>query len=232
MARSDRLFRLMHLLRSLPPPVTAERLARETGVSVRSLYRDIDTLRASGARIEGESGYGYTLAEDPALPPQAFTRLELEAVLMGLQEVRQSGDTELGAAAETAMAKLVARLPDRQQMEAHHAVQHLWRSGRRDIPAQPTAVLRQACWDEVAVDLEYSDKQGRVTQRRIYPMTLVYMDEVLNVVGWCCLRQDYREFRTDRILSAERTDESFRPRRVAMLREFVERVTAARAAQR
>ena len=56
MSRSDRLFRLLHVLRSLPPPVTADRLAQETEVSVRSIYRDIAALRAAGARIEGEAG--------------------------------------------------------------------------------------------------------------------------------------------------------------------------------
>jgi biotin operon repressor len=67
MSRSDRLLRLLHALRSLPAPVTAARLAAETGVSVRQVYRDVGALRAAGGRIDGEAGYGYALAEDPAL---------------------------------------------------------------------------------------------------------------------------------------------------------------------
>ena len=59
MARSDRLFRLLQAMRVMAPPITAERLATETEVSLRSVYRDIDGLRAAGARIEGERGYGY-----------------------------------------------------------------------------------------------------------------------------------------------------------------------------
>ena len=77
MPRSDRLFRLLHALRSLPAPVTAARLAEATEVSPRQIYRDIAALRASGARIDGEAGYGYALEEDPALPPQSFTRMEI-----------------------------------------------------------------------------------------------------------------------------------------------------------
>ena len=64
MARADRLFRLLDALRRLPAPVTADRLADETGVSPRTLYRDIDALRAAGALIDGAPGFGYTLTED------------------------------------------------------------------------------------------------------------------------------------------------------------------------
>jgi biotin operon repressor len=68
MPRADRLFRLLTAFRMLPQPVTAARLAEETGVSERTLYRDIQSLRAAGALIDGEAGAGYTLTEDPALP--------------------------------------------------------------------------------------------------------------------------------------------------------------------
>ena len=123
MARADRLFRLLHALRSLPAPVTAARLAEETGVSERTLYRDIDGLRAGGALIDGAAGYGYTLTEDPALPPQMFTRLEVEALVLGLAEVRQAGDPALAKAADAALAKITATLPERVQRHAIHAVQ-------------------------------------------------------------------------------------------------------------
>ena len=78
-------------MRVLPAPLTAARLAEETGVSLRWLYRDIDSLRAAGARIEGERGYGYRLTEDFALPPQTFERIEIEALVLGLNEVRHMG---------------------------------------------------------------------------------------------------------------------------------------------
>ena len=65
MPKSDRLFRLLTAFRMLPQPVSAARLARETGVSERTLYRDIQALRAGGALIDGEAGVGYTLTEDP-----------------------------------------------------------------------------------------------------------------------------------------------------------------------
>ncbi len=228
MPRSDRLFRLMQLLRTLPAPVSAARLAEETGRSERTIYRDIATLRGAGARIEGEAGYGYTLTEDWALPPQSFTRLELEAVLLGLGEVRQSGDAALAAAAAEAAAKLVARLPERQQREAMTAALRVYRNARPGLPEGHLDLLRRACWDEEAVDLTYADETGRETARRVLPLQIVYLDRVLILLAWCCLREDFRRFRPDRILRADLTGESFRPRRVPLLREFVGQITAAR----
>ena len=224
MSRSDRLIRLLQTLRTRPAPVTADRLAGDTGVSLRTVYRDIDTLRASGARIEGAAGYGYTLEEDPALPPQSFTRLEIEAVALGLKEVMQSGDPDLAEAARQALAKIVARLPERQQREAMHAALYLYRQERREVPIHAARLLREACWNEVAVDLAYVDEAGRRTDRRVLPLVVEYLDRVLVLLAWCQLRADFRQFRLDRIEAATATQESFRPRRVAMIRDYVERL--------
>ncbi len=136
MARADRLFRLLSTIRMLPQPVTAARLAEETGVSERTLYRDIDALRAGGALIDGAAGLGYTLTEDPALPPQMFTRLEVEALVLGLAEVRLAGDPALAKAAEAAQAKIIASLPERVQRQAIHAVSRSYRyEARPPCPA-------------------------------------------------------------------------------------------------
>ena len=227
MPRADRLFRLLHHLRSLPPPATAEQLAQATEVSVRSIYRDIAALRAAGARIDGEAGYGYVLAEDPALPPQSLTRIEIEALLLGMAEVRQSGDRALAEAAETLLAKVIARLPERQQREAAHAISHAFHTQRPEVPRQDLDLIRTACWDEQALDLRYRAESGHETTRRILPLTIAYLDARLILLGWCCLRDDYRQFRIDRILSVTPTGDSFRPRRVPLLRAYVASVTGA-----
>src|SRR6056297_2161237 len=118
MARTDRLMRLMDALRRLPAPVTAARLASETGVSSRQLYRDIATLRAGGALIDGEAGVGYRLTEDPALPPQSFSRLEIEALCLAVGDLRQMGDPALEAAGQAALARIVGTLGDSQAQQA------------------------------------------------------------------------------------------------------------------
>lgn len=224
MPKSDRLFRLLNAFRMLPQPVTAARLAEETGVSERTLYRDIQSLRAAGALIDGEAGTGYTLTEDPALPPQMFTRLEVEALVLGLAEVTMSGDSMLAKAAAGAQAKIIATLPDRVQRQAIHSVSSTYRFERRR-PAPPHLhLLREAAWEERAVDLTYRDLSGQLTDRRIWPLGTVFLDREVMVLAWCCLRQDFRRFKVHEMANVRLADESFRPRRVPLLRSFLDQL--------
>lgn len=220
MARPDRLFRLLHLLRLLPAPVTAERLAEETGVSLRTLYRDVDSLRAAGARIDGERGYGYRLLEDRALPPQAFDRLEIEALVLGLAEVRHMGDPGLAEAAASVLAKVAATLPDEAERQLFHAVTHVYHPGHSALAAVDLQVLREACWREEALWLRYADKAGALTERTVWPLALVHTDGALCLPAWCCLREGFRLFRCERIVEVRLTGQSFRPRRAALLRNY------------
>ncbi|AMB45714.1 YafY family protein [Methylobacterium sp. AMS5] len=221
MARTDRLFRLLQAMRILPAPVTAARLAEETGVSLRSLYRDIDSLRAAGARIEGERGYGYRLIEDVALPPQTFDRTEIEALVLGLAEVRQMGDPALAQAAASALAKVAATLPDRSETYLLHAVSQVRRFEARFSKIPDMETIRAGCWREEALALRYADKDGTVTKRKILPLSIVYLDSKMTLLAWCCLREAFRMFRLDRIEAVQMAGTSFRPRRVTLLRSYL-----------
>ncbi|HBD89520.1 MAG TPA: transcriptional regulator [Gemmobacter sp.] len=220
MAKPDRLFRLLDALRRLPQPVTAARLATEMEVSPRTLYRDIAALRAAGARIEGEAGLGYTLTEDPALPPQMFTRLEVEALVLGLAEVRAAGDPALARAAELAGAKIISSLPERVQRQALNAAQQVYRFAQRQPAPAHLALLREATWAEQAVIFTYADLGGSVTRREVWPLSVVWLDHSLLLLAWCCLRQDFRRFKLEAMADVALAPGSFRPRRVALLRAF------------
>lgn len=221
MARTDRLMRLMDSLRRLPAPVTAARLAGETDVSLRQLYRDIATLRAGGALIDGEAGVGYTLTEDSALPPQSFSRLEIEALLLAVAELRHMGDTDLSRAGEAAMARIIATLPERQSQQALHAVMRSFRETRqRTRPIVDMDMLRGACWDETSVMMRYRDLHDRVTDREIWPLALSYSDQSLMLLAHCQMRQDFRMFHVHRIVQATLGATRFRPRRASLLREY------------
>lgn len=226
MARPDRLFRLLQAMRVLPKPVTAKRLAEETGVSLRSLYRDIDSLRAAGARIEGERGYGYRLLEDYALPPQTFGRMELEALALGLAEVRHMGDPALAEAAIAVLAKVAASLPDDREQQLFHAVSRVYRPDARFRAPVDMTLLRRACWEEQALRIRYADKAGALTEQVIWPLAIVYTDRSLVVLAWCCLRQGFRKFRPERMAEAREEGTSFRPRRAGLLREYLAELEA------
>lgn len=224
MARADRLFRLLDALRRLPAPVTAARLARETGVSERTLYRDIAALRAGGALIDGAAGFGYTLTEDPAVPPQMFDRMELEALVLGLGWLHWQGDPALTDAAERVLAKVTATLPPRKAEEARHvALLSYAYEPKAEVPVH-IAPLRDAAWEERAVEIGYTDRDGRQSERRVWPLGIVYTDYEPWLLAWCCLRRDFRRFLVSRIDRVAMTRESFRPRRVPLLRDMLSRL--------
>lgn len=224
MSKATRLIQLLHELRLHAPPVTAQSLAEAMAVSERTIYRDIDALRSAGAVIDGEAGFGYTLTEDPALPPQMFSHDEIEALVLGLREVREIADPALAKAAESALAKLRATLPSRLKSRLEHAVLYAKRfQDRPEITIDP-AEIRKAAWDEVALDIAYVDQHEKASHRRIYPLSIIYFDQTLVLLAWCCLRQADRTFRLDRIRTVSATNESFRPNRVSLLRDAIGRI--------
>jgi predicted DNA-binding transcriptional regulator YafY len=221
MSRSDRLFKLLQALRTLPAPVTASQLARETGVSLRSIYRDVESLRAAGAEIGGERGYGYCLVEDGTLPPQKFSRSEIEAIALGLAEVRQMGDPELADAAASALGKVAATLPSLSQQHLLHAISQVHHFEARPPVAADMQLIREACWREQALAIRYRDRTEQITEREIWPLAIVYLEGMLVVLARCCLRQDFRIFRAERMLAARISGDSFRPQRAALLRNYL-----------
>jgi predicted DNA-binding transcriptional regulator YafY len=224
MSKSNRLLELMQLIRTLPPPVTATQLAQELGTSERTIYRYIDDLRAAGAVIDGAAGYGFTVIEDPTMPPMMFNPDEIEALVLGLREVQQVGDPVLANAARNVLSKINASMPARVQMQLQNAVLHAKKFHCREPISIDVAELRVATREEWVLQMSYADKDGTPTERAIWPLSIVFMDEKLVLLAHCLLRDDYRAFRVDRIQSISPTKISFKPHRVAMLREYLEQI--------
>ena len=219
MSRLNRLFDLLQSLRNLPGPVTAQQLADETGVSQRTIYRDIETLRGVGAIIDGSAGYGYVLCEDASLPPFSFDDEEIEALVLGLREVSEIGDSELSKAANSALSKLAARLPDEQTRRMKHAVLSAKRFADFPVINVDCKALRDACWHENEVKFEYCDSDQARTKRIVKPLAITFMDYATCLIAYCNLRSDFRAFRLDRMGKLEICKTSFRPMRAQMLKE-------------
>lgn len=173
-----------------------------------------------GANIGGEAGFGYTLIDDGSLQPCTFNRIEIEALTLGLAQVRQMGDPALGAAANAVLAKVAATLPPAGQQHLLHGVSRVHQCSNPERCSPPEAdmnLLRQGCWREEALEIEYTDRHGSTTHRTIWPLAIVYLDQILMVLARCCFRDDFRMFRVDRITLVTHTEITFRPRRVKLL---------------
>jgi predicted DNA-binding transcriptional regulator YafY len=102
---------LIQTLRGYRRPVSGATLASELGVSIRTLYRDIDTLKAQGAHIEGAAGLGFVLRPGFMLPPLMISEHEIEALVLGSRWVAERADHELATGARRALSKIAAVLP-------------------------------------------------------------------------------------------------------------------------
>jgi predicted DNA-binding transcriptional regulator YafY len=220
MDKTERLFAIMDALRRHRLPVTAAALAEEQGVSVRTLYRDVQTLVGLGAPIDGEAGVGYMLKPGFFLPPLMFSPEELEALVLGARWVGAQPDDGLGAAAKNALAKIATASPEDLRDRINDT--GLWPvavwSTKKPIPF--LGQVRQAMRTEKALQIVYSDEAGAQTERTIWPVQLAYYEGKQVVAAWCCLRNDFRNFRTDRISALMVTEERYGKRRVVLDKEW------------
>jgi len=218
--KTERLFSIMDALRRHRRPVTAAALAEEQGVSVRTLYRDVQTLIGLGAPIDGEAGVGYMLRPGFFLPPLMFTPEELEALVLGGRWVEAQPDAGLAGAAKNALAKIATASPE--DLRDRIKDTGLWPVLMRG-PGEPVSVLgpiRTAMREEKALHITYGDEQGRSSERDIWPVQLAYYEGKQIVVAWCCMREAFRNFRTDRVAAAELTDHRYGRRRAVLAKEW------------
>ncbi|MBF0663940.1 MAG: YafY family transcriptional regulator [Brevundimonas sp.] len=218
MRRADRLFQIIQVLRRSSRPVTAEAIAVELETSKRSIYRDIATLTGQRVPIRGEAGVGYVLDGGFDMPPLMLTSDELEAAVLGAQWVAGRGDPALARAARDLVAKIAATVPERLRpvvLEPAVASPPVWEPRRDDV----LDMARVRAWIHAGrkLTLHYRDEQERESRRTIWPFLIGYRETTRLLVGWCEMRDDFRTFRTDRVVEAEFLDERY-PGRPAVLR--------------
>ena len=216
-ARAERLLELIQVLRRHRFPVSGQAIAAELGVSLRTVYRDIQALIGQGAAIDGEAGVGFVLRPGFVLPPLMFSDEEIEALVLGLRFVAQRTDAPLERAAADALAKIAAVLPDdlRDGIEGVGLIA----APASDDPLD-LAPIRAAMRAERKLVLDYADAKGTRTRRTVWPVALGFFDRARVLVAWCELRQDYRHFRADRIVKLRATDKRYPRRRRALMKEW------------
>lgn len=223
MSRAQRLLDLLQELRCHRYPVRGAALADTLGISLRTLYRDIATLQAQGARIEGAPGLGYVLRPGFTLPPLSFTEDEVEALVLGARWVVDRADAPLGDAARHLLAKVAAVLPAERRAALEDTTLLVGPGAPlRGAEDATVAAIRRAIRAEHKLALTYRDLHERESERTIWPFALAFFDRARVVVGWCELRASFRHFRTDRITAAAPLDARYPRRRHALLREWRE----------
>jgi predicted DNA-binding transcriptional regulator YafY len=209
----------MQVLRRHRGTVSGEVLARETKVSLRTIRRDIATLQEMGAHIVGEAGIGYILRPGFLLPPISFTADEVQALVAGANWVSHQTDDALALAAQNALAKIGGVLPAEMKRALDDDALYVGRQ-REDLSAIDLGLVRKAMREQRKMQIVYTDQSGAASDRIIWPIMLGFVESKRFIAGWCEMRQDFRLFRTDRILKADFLDERYLPSRRQLVRQW------------
>lgn len=220
MSRAQRLLDLIQLFRRYTRPVSGATLAEELGVSLRTIYRDIDALKAQGAAIDGEAGVGFVLKPGFMLPPLMFSEDEIEALVLGSHWVSQRTDTQLADAARNALVKIAAVLPPDLKAGLDEntllvAPGAPMAAGEAELPKIREAIRRQR-----KILIDYADVKGTASERMIWPVALAFFDRARVIVAWCELRQDFRHFRADRVTRLTVQASGYPQRRATLMKAW------------
>ena len=206
MRRTDRLFDLIQILRDGRLHRASE-MATRLDVSVRTIWRDMSTLMASGLPVEGERGVGYILRAPITLPPMILTGSELEALRLGVRLVADGPDPALARAARMLATKIASVTPTPPEGEEDELFVFTGQEAKRATPHLP--VIRKAIRARHRLTLTYIDTEGRETHRDVRPLALEFWGRVWTLAAWCEAKSGFRSFRVDRIMGLSDTGENF-----------------------
>ncbi|AKQ46952.1 DNA-binding protein [Rufibacter radiotolerans] len=211
--RFDRIVAMLHHLQS-GRTVKAQELADRFQVSLRTVYRDIRSLEASGVPVTGEAGVGYSLLEGYRLPPVMFTHEEAGSFVAAEKLMQKFSDKALGAHFESAMYKVKSVLRGSAKERVATLEAQIWVDASTQLFNQHTPhaldVLLDSMAEKKQVAMQYQAfSSEEPTERLIEPVGLFHENNFWYIMGYCHLRADYRQFRTDRMLQIKLTDRPF-----------------------
>ncbi len=208
----------MQVLRRHRGAVSGEVLAQETGVSLRTVRRDVATLQAMGADIDGAPGVGYLLRPGFLLPPLSFTMEELQALVAGVQWVSRQTDDALAQAAQNALAKIGGVLSS--EMRGALTDDALYVGPNNVNSTLDLTRVRQALREQRKMHITYEDHHGALSERTIWPIVLGFVESRRFIAAWCELREGFRLFRVDRIVKAVFLEDRYSRSRRQLVKEW------------
>ena len=233
MENINRLSRLTSILTQLQSKrlVTATELAEKYNVSVRTIYRDIRSLEASGIPICTEEGRGYSLLEGYTLPPVSFTEQEANALITGYSLISRNKDSSLVKNYEDAISKVRSVLrhteKDKAQLLSERVVfvKNLSKTTTSNILSTVQLAITSLNIIEIKYKSLYKDEES---MRSIEPQALYHTQDNWILIAWCRLRNDFREFRLDRVLTIKLLSDQFEDRKFDLMQYFQNQLEKAK----
>ena len=234
MRRADRLFQIVQLVRGRRL-TTGAYLAKRLEVSERTVYRDVADLQRQGVPLEGEAGVGYRLGAGFELPPLMFTQEEAKALVAAVRLAQAWLDPALARESETALGKIMSVLPaaTRVSAESLAVFAPLVTLGPQNLKTlQMLQTAREAVHARQKLRFTYQDGAGAASQRTVRPLGNFFWGNVWTLAAWCELRQDFRNFRLDRLEGLQTLDSVFQVDSDKSLAAFLRKAQANSSLQK
>ncbi|HWI93464.1 MAG TPA: YafY family protein [Flavisolibacter sp.] len=210
MNRIDRLFGILVLLQS-KKYVSAEAISEKFGISVRTVYRDVKALCEQGIPVSFEQHKGYFIVQGYFLPPVSFSFEEASALLLMENLVHGFTDRSVHNNYSSALNKVkaVLRSTQKEKIEVLEKKIKLQLPSRFFNDSDYLTVLQEAISTKHIVEIEYRNNHNEVSKRMVEAIGLIFYAFSWHVIGWCHMRQDYRDFKIVRILKVSGTGTPF-----------------------
>ncbi|CAL2092531.1 YafY family protein [Tenacibaculum sp. 190524A05c] len=226
MKNKPRISRLTAILTQLQAKkiVTATELAAKYNVSVRTIYRDIRTLEASGIPVFTEEGKGYSLMEGYNLPPVMFSEEEANALITAEHLISKNKDKSLVENYQSAITKIksVFRSSQKEKIDLLSERIAFRYNPKNEITSTNLAKIQSAITNFQLTQIAYNSIGGEFTKRVIEPFALYSTNENWLLVAYCRLRKNFRVFRIDYIESITLLHEHFPPHEMTLQEYFEE----------
>ncbi len=227
MNRIDRLTAILIHLQT-KKVVKADEIAKRFEISLRTVYRDVKSLMEAGVPVGSEAGKGYFIVDGYHLPPVMFTQDEASAMMLAGKLVDKMADKSVREAFGSALYKVKAVLSDGEKDHLENLDPHVGvflrsrfeHREQQNFPDHFLTAIQRAIAKRQVLQLDYSDAEETVTQRCVEPMGMFYYSMTWHLIGWCRLRNGYRNFRADRIKDMINTEEIFEARSANSLHEY------------
>lgn len=226
MNRIDRLTAILIHLQS-QKIVKAEEIAERFEISTRTVYRDVKALMEAGVPIGSEAGTGYFIVDGYHLPPVMFTQDEAGALLLAGKLVEKMADKSVRQAYESALHKIKSVLNEDEKDRLQHLDEHIkvfLRSRKEEasseFPDHFMTSIQRALAKKHVLRITYTNSDGLSTEREVEPLGVSYYAMAWHLIGWCRLRKEYRDFRSDRIKALVNTEQSFAEHALISLKEY------------
>ncbi len=207
MNRIDRLFGILTLLQSRKF-VSAEKIADKFGISIRTVYRDVKALGEQGVPVSFEPNKGYFIVNGFFLPPVSFTSDEAHALLLIESIVYGFSDKSIKKNYSEALNKIRAVLSPEQKdrLENLKSTTHLQLPSRITPDLDFLSTVQNAIAAKKIIEIQYINQKEEASKRQLEPIGLVFYALSWHVIGWCHLRNEYRDFKLSRIKHLKMTD--------------------------